>query len=366
MARPIRVVELVSSMEIGGAERVALSLAKRLPQEGFETELWSVALPGSICEQAELDGVKWRSLADRVKNGIRALAQLLRSERIDLLHSHGKRAHFIGAPAARLTGTIYVHTRHASGETNVNWRTRLTEHAIAPLTHIYIAVSEDVQKRAARYRRIVAHRSMIIPNGIDTDLFHPTGDAERATSETLRIGCVARLSEEKRHEDLLAAAASLKRQGLDFRLILVGEGPLRADLERQVRTLGLSDCVEILGTRNDIADLMRGFDLFALSSRCEGLPLTVLEAMATGLPVVATDVGSLGKVIREGETGFLVPPGVPEALADAIQRAANADFRKTAAGAARRVVEEQFSLRKMTDAHAALFKRLLAARGISA
>jgi len=360
--RPINIVQLVNSFELGGAENVALNLSAKIGPPQFKSELWCTGGDGPLAEIAEQEGVVNRAFGRSdppAQCGIKDLARALLARRVDVVHCHGKRAHFRGAVAGALAGVrACVHTRHGLGDVNVAVRPRLLEHLAAPLTDKYVAVSERVLRRAARYRRIVFSKSLVIPNGIDTDLFRPR-ERERA-DDALRVGCVARLSEEKRHCVLLRAVADLRRKGVPVRLVLVGDGALRGELEDLARSLGVAGNTEFLGARRDVPELMRTFDVFALSSRSEGLPLTVLEAMASGLPVVSTDVGSIGEVVAQGKTGFLAPPNSPEQLAAALEKvAADGDWRRQAGNLGRKIVLERYSARKMADAHAKLYLDLV-------
>jgi len=358
--RPLRVVQLVGTFELGGGERVALTLAREIGPPEFVSELWCTGGDGPLTGFARREGAAWRALGSEAKQcGVLKLARALREQRADIVHCHGKRAHFQGAPAAALAGArACVLTRHGLGDLDVSPRVRLIEEAIAPLTHRYVAVCEHVRRHTARYRRIVFAKSIVIPNGVDTGRFHPPPEP-RPPDGVVRIGCVARLSEEKRHRDLLHAAALLHRDRVPLEILLVGDGPLRAALERTTRELGLTGCVTFLGARNDVPELLRSFDAFVLPSRSEGLPLTVLEAMATGLPVVATDVGGVSEAVRDGETGLLVPPGEIRALADALRRvASDAAFRRRAGGSARALAVSRYGLPEMIAAHRALYRRL--------
>jgi len=359
--RTVRVIQLVGTLEVGGGERVALTLARTIGPPRFLSELWCTGGEGPLAELARREGVPCRVLGNgRKQCGIVALARALHEWRADVVHCHGKRAHFRGAPAAALAGArACVLTRHGLGDLGVSPAIRLMEEAIAPLTRRYIAVSEYVRRHTARYRRIVFARSLVIHNGVDTEMFHPKTEPG-PSGGTVRIGCVARLSEEKRHCDLIRAAATVIRRGTPLRLTLVGDGPLRSPLQALARETGIAEHVEFLGQRVDVPELLRTFDAFALASRSEGLPLTVLEAMATGLPVIATDVGGLSEVVRHGETGLLVRSGDVTALADALQTvASDSEFRSKAGRAGRELAVARFSLGQMVSAHEALYSDLV-------
>jgi glycosyltransferase involved in cell wall biosynthesis len=177
------------------------------------------------------------------------------------------------------------------------------------------------------------------------------------------IGTVGRLSRQKAPLDLLAAFAALSRAHADAELVLVGDGPQRAEVEHAVAAAGLGGRVHLLGLRRDVPAILRALDVFALSSRWEGLPRVVPQAMAAGLPVVATRVGAVEDAVREGETGVLVPPGDPETLAARLLELARDPVRARAMGERAREQAEEFSARRMTDQLAALYTECVARRG---
>jgi glycosyltransferase involved in cell wall biosynthesis len=173
------------------------------------------------------------------------------------------------------------------------------------------------------------------------------------------LGTVARLEEQKGHEVLLAAVSRIIREIDDLTVLIVGDGPLRPVLEAQTRKLGLEKVVRFLGTRRDVPLLLRALDLFVMPSRWEGIPLTLLEAMGAGLPVVSTRVGRAGEIIADGVNGLLVPPGDPEALAAAILSACRRpEARRAWAEEARRTVVARYSLDHMLGQFADLYRQL--------
>ena len=185
---------------------------------------------------------------------------------------------------------------------------------------------------------------MVIPNGLDLNAF-----AERKTAGSVRtIITVANLRPEKNHETLLAAAAVLLRTRPGLRFQIVGDGPRRADLEELSHARGLGAHVEFLGHREDIPTLLAAADVFVLPSRSEAFPNGAIEAMAAGLPVVASNVGGLRDLIQNGRTGVLVPPGNPEALAGALQSLIDNPAGAEALGrAARSEVQRKYSFDRM-------------------
>jgi glycosyltransferase involved in cell wall biosynthesis len=219
-------------------------------------------------------------------------------------------------------------------------------------THV-IAVSEAVGETAVRLG-VPRERVVVIPNGVDVERFaaavaDPTVRGENGAPVVGSVGCLAA---RKDYPTLLEALALLDRRGRGFRAVLVGDGKERGPLERRVEELGLAGRVRFLGERPDVERLLPGMDVFVLSSREEGIPNALLEAMAAGRPSVATAVGGTPEVLEDGETGWLVPPSDPSALAVALE-AALADRTEAArrGAAAQRATRERMSIESMVERH---------------
>jgi glycosyltransferase involved in cell wall biosynthesis len=236
------------------------------------------------------------------------------------------------------------------------------------ISHI-VTVSESARRMVARSSGVSPERVTNIPNGIETEAFQKEIDrkrkrAEIGVDESVRlIGIVARLSPEKDHETLFEAFSQLSGEFGEVHLVVVGGGELQEQLSAAARRLAIESRVHFLGYRSDVAELLAIFDCFVLSSRSEGLSITLLEAMAAGLPIVATDVGGNGEVIQNEETGLLVPPAQPSRLAAALKRMltdGEAARRMGERGSAR--VREHFSLDKMVAGYERIYDELL--RGV--
>ena len=195
-------------------------------------------------------------------------------------------------------------------------------------------------------------------NGVESSRARAGG----AHSGPSRLVTVGRLQAPKDAITLVRALAAV--HGSPFETVVVGDGPDRPAVEEEVRRLGLERAVELVGERDDVPELLATADLFVLSSRSEGLPLSILEAMAAGLPVVASRVGGIPEVVVDGETGLLVPPGDPQRLADAVERLlADPSLRRRLGEAGRRRVAEHFDLASVQRAHLDLYRRELARSG---
>lgn len=296
---------------------------------------------------------------------IRAYRRVLRRIRPDIVHCTD-----IDGPAmiaARLAGVRRVVVTHHTPELRpqhsragrvlrrIAWQTR---------PHV-VFTSEFDRETGLRLEGIAAKRSTVIPLGVDLDRFDPARTRDRLHEElglngARVVGTVGLLKPQKGHRFLIAAAEQVVQEEPDVRFVVVGDGALRADLEREVRNRGLDGRFIFLGQRDDVPELVAGFDVFALSSTFEGMCLAVAEALALAKPVVATRVGGVPQTILQGETGLLVPPRDPDALAAAVLwMLHHPDDARRMALAGREHVGRLYPLDRMVTETAALYARLL-------
>jgi sugar transferase (PEP-CTERM/EpsH1 system associated) len=281
------------------------------------------------------------------------------------------------APAVRLAGVRRLvhaeHGRDASDPDGENRKYRRLRRRLAPLIARYVAVSPDLHNWLVDKVGISPAKAALIPNGIDLAPYRGARDNSYRDAElgnfaprgTVLIGHVARLDKVKDQAGLLQAFKQLREQvaQADCRLIIAGEGRERADLERQIVQLGLTESVRLLGNRSDVPGLLAACDVFVLSSIAEGMPITMLEAMAAGLPVVATDVGGMASVVQAGVTGTLVPARNPEALARALaEYATDETLRRRHGDAGRTRALARYGLDTMVSAYTGLYDELLGGR----
>jgi glycosyltransferase involved in cell wall biosynthesis len=284
------------------------------------------------------------------------LARLFARLGIDVVHTHDDRPNVHGAPAAWLAGAACIHTRHSQG-TRLSSRQILLVRAISALNDRFVCISRD-SARHARRQGITRRRLVCLHNGIDIQRFAFAG-ADPAGPAVI----VARLAPEKDLATLLGAAALVAARLPDFRLEVAGDGPCRAELETLAAALGLGEHVRFLGPVRDVPALLGRARLFVLSSLTEGVSLTLLEAMARGLPVLATRVGGNVEVVAEGQTGLLVPPADPGSLAEALAGLWTDPQRCARMGeAGRRRVEQLFDVRRMVAAYESLYHQVARTR----
>jgi glycosyltransferase involved in cell wall biosynthesis len=366
MTSPLGITMVLPTLVRAGMETVTARLALDLRERGHRVSIVCIESSGPLEPELQAAGVSVAVVpALGLATNLRApaLVSWLKADRPDVVHTHSG-AWLKGARAARTAGVpAVVHTVHGLLD-HEPWYSDFLKRRAAACSDAVVAVSEDLRSYLLSRTRLAAADVLTIPNGIDTRLFSP-GPSTRAelvadSEGRFVIGCVARLSHVKNHELLLRAFHEAHRVHSDMLLVLVGDGPLRGDCEALARDLGIADSVRFEGDRQSIPKWYRCFDAFALASRSEGTSMSILEAMASGCPVVATDVGGNAALI--GDTGLLVSSGDAPALAAALVsvRSSPETARRMSAASRQRVME-LFSQRVMVDRYEALYRHLLAA-----
>ena len=279
------------------------------------------------------------------------MRRLLQDLRPDILHTHLYHPNLYGRLAALGLGIPVVAAVHNS-YTRVKFHRRLWNFLLGWASDRVLVGSAQVWQDVRHYDGVPASRLLLLPYGIrlaELDTAWSREEARQALQVSgFVLGAVGRLEEQKGHVYLLAALPEVQSEIPEATLVLVGEGRLRQDLERQVRELGLSDPVRFLGTRRDLPEIYRALDLFVQPSLWEGLPLALLQAMGAGLPVVATRVSGFREVIEDGVNGRLVEPGDPQALARVLlELYRHPEPRARLASAAPDTIRENYSLEAM-------------------
>lgn len=365
-ARPrVRVVHLVLSLDVGGLEKVVLDLARHVDPTRFATRVLCLRDGGPLRPRFEGLGVPVDSLGRRDLPKGRTLLRLvrwLRQARPHVLHTHNPSPHLFGALAARAAAVpVLVHTKHGRNYPDspraVAWN-RLASW----LSDRVVPVSADAAAVARQVEHVPRRKIAVIRNAIDlADFPPPSGPRPGSARHAVHVARLIDVTKDQ--TTLLRAARLVADQDPAFRLTIVGDGPDRAPLTALAGQLGLADCVRFLGYRSDVSALLGAAGFFVLSSRSEGISLTLLEAMAAGLPVVATEVGGNREVVVPGQTGLLVPERSPGALAGAMLALVRDPEQARRLGAAgRRRVEDQFSLPRMVAQYECLYLSLLAGR----
>ena len=337
--RPARVAHVITESNLGGAQRNTLLSVQGLLAAGLDVEL--ICGPGGpLPDAARASGAVAHLLPELVRpvdpvrdvRALLALRRLCRRRGYRVVHTHCTKAGLLGRAAAWWAGVpVIVHTVHgAPFELGPDLPTRVflaLERLAARVTDRLVCVGETFRRQVAGWGIAPEAKLVTIYSGHDFGALRPRRsvaemkDALGLQAAAPIVGSVARLTEAKALHYLIEAVAGLRGRHPGIRLILVGDGPLRPALEATARHHGCAETVVFLGDRDDVADLLPVFDVYAMSSLWEGVGRAMTEAMLCGRPVVATDVGGVRELVIDGQTGLLVPPRDAAALATAIDRA---------------------------------------------
>lgn len=360
-ASKVRVCHVSMCLLTGGLERLLVEFGRNRDGEQFETSFVALDGLGTPAEELTAQGHQVECVSDAVAGKLarlRRLVSIFREGDFDVVHTHNTLAHFYGAFAAKLAGVpVVVNTQHGRG-CGQGWKAKLQFRMANQLTDRIVGVSEDAAELCRQDDSRSAGRTIALLNGVDLDRFVYRGPSTQPVAIS-----VARLSPEKNFATLLRATWILIKDRPDFRLKIVGDGPERPKLEQLSRELNLTGHVEFLGERSDVSELLPQAGFFVSSSRTEGISLTLLEAMAVGLPVVTTRVGGNPEIVVEGKTGQLVRPGSPEELALAMRALLKEEEAWPVYGElARQRVEQHFNVRNMVRQYEDLYRELLGER----
>lgn len=359
----MRVLQVLGNALAGGVEQHVLDLARRLPAEGCDLVCvcphesgFTRAVRDHGCDvliTPVQDDPRWRS--------IQLVVEAIRRYRIDLVHAHMPKAHALAGLAGSLTGVPVLATVHGMN---------ITSHELgitrAVASHLIVVCQEAEYQALAM--GVSPERITRIANGVDTDRFTPHGDgaafrhALGVPEAAPLIGFAGRLSHEKGPDQFVQMAARVLRERADVHFALVGDGNMAGMLRATVAGLGLAQQVHFAGHHTDMAGVYPAFDILAATSRSEGMPLALLEAMACGCPVVAMAAGGVAEVVELGVTGLTADPGDWEGIAlRVLDLLATPEHRRAMAGAARRRVEERFRLERSVRETVRLYRDLIRA-----
>jgi lipopolysaccharide/colanic/teichoic acid biosynthesis glycosyltransferase/glycosyltransferase involved in cell wall biosynthesis len=388
----IKVVRVIARLNIGGPAIHVTTLTAGLDPSRFESILVTGTEnpgEGSLLDAALARGIRpvvipeivgEASLKPRDLKALVALYRLMRQERPQIVHTHTAKAGFLGRLAARLAGVpIVLHTYHGHvlhgyyGPMKTRLLRRM-ERALGRMTDRIIAVSEQVKADLVGYGVVRPEKISVIPLGFDLEPFLNSAAYRDAFQRELGlgngarlVGIVGRVFPIKNHRLFLDAAARVAGEEGNARFVVVGDGILRPEMEQHARRLGIADRVIFTGWRHDLPRIYPDLDVLVVSSKNEGTPVSAIEAMASGCPVVATRVGGLPDLIDDGKTGCLVPSEDPAALAAAILRVLrDPDAAHRMGQAARAQVREQFRAERLIGDLEGLYTELLEEKGMRA
>jgi sugar transferase (PEP-CTERM/EpsH1 system associated) len=367
VAKPIRVMHVVQSLEIGGLENGVVNLLNRLSDERFKHVVCCLTHAGKLAERIrsqDVDVVEMGLPTDRFRFPVMILRRLLRQWAPDIVHTRGWGT-IDAIIAARVAGVSRVihgeHGREASDPKGLNSKKNLIRRALSPMVDRFVCVSDDLRRWLISTVGIAERKVVTVHNGVDLDRFQvQTRDVARRQlglgPMDFIIGTVGRLDPVKDHLSLLTAFAPIAKRSPNARLLVVGGGPMRQVIESQILSLRFSGEVVLLGDRQDVATIMNALNVFALTSIAEGISNTILEAMASRLPVVATRVGGNPELVQDGTTGQLVEARDVAALTTAFAGYLNDSEMCVRHGAAGRIrAEKYFSLERMAADYAELY-----------
>jgi sugar transferase (PEP-CTERM/EpsH1 system associated) len=372
MSETLKVTHVVLSLDVGGLERNIINQIREGQRLGQTVSVVCMERPGTLASLATSYGAKLICLDKRPGFRLEMINRMRRALQIlqpDVVHTHQIGPLFYTGPAARRVGIpLVVHTEHGKedySKLRLRWLTRMASRYAAR----FYCLTVDMAAEVIAHRVVARRKVTVIRNGIDTDCFRAPCDPIAIRRElniplaAPLVGTVGRLNEIKRQDRLLRAFAQVRTQLPDAYLLLVGDGPLFESLRDQASSLGIGERVRFAGYQPRITPYLRAMDVFALTSRSEGMPQAVLEACVVGVPVIATAVGGVPEVIEHGRTGLLVDQGDESALATGLlEILTNRTKAQRMCTAAQELVEMQFSVRRMAEEYHSHFQGLLGAR----
>jgi sugar transferase (PEP-CTERM/EpsH1 system associated) len=369
------VAHVIHRLAIGGMENGLVNLINRMAVDRIQHCIICYTEATEFSNRIERSDVRIYNLGKREGKDLRVwgrLWNLLRRLRPHIVHTRNLATLEAQLPAALAGVRVRIHGEHGWDVGDLDGRkarTRWLRRGFRPLVSKYVAVSAHIDAYLQDVIGVEPTRIDRIYNGVDTQRFAPGAKGLRAVlppgfagAQELVFGTVGRLQRVKDQRTLLDAFARLRARApsLPMRLVIIGDGPLRSELQGAIHALRLDEHVWLGGARDDVAELLRAIDVFVLPSLAEGISNTILEAMASGLPVIASNVGGNPELVVQGETGNLVAPASAEELTVAMADYAKDRQMAAAHGAAGRLrAEAQFSLERMVDRYLALYESSL-------
>jgi len=381
--RKTRILQIITRLIIGGAQETVMLIADMLDRQRYQMDVVSgpqTGPEGSLIEEVRQRGIRLMIVPELVREvnwykdlvAFIRLYRLIKREGYDLVHTNSSKAGIVGRWAAWLAGVpVILHTVHGWGHHDyqhvlVRKAFILLERATAAITDRLVVVSSRNIEKGLADRIGHSHKYVTIRSGIELERFSkPRHDRASMRAQigipttAPVVGTVTRLSPQKAPLDFVAAAISVARALAEAHFVIVGDGPLRSEVEQKIATAGLQDRFHLLGLRRDVADILAAFDVFALSSLWEGLPRVLPQAMAASLPIVATAIDGNAEIVIDGENGILVPPHDCEKLSRAILALLRDSQTAARMGSNGRRRVYEFSAEKMVSDYDQLCQSLL-------
>lgn len=366
---PLLIAHVVYHLGVGGLENGLVNLINRLPASRFRHLIVSLTDYTDFAQRIERNDVEIVALHKPPGHDWRMflrLYRLFRERRPDIVHSRNLAALEAQFPAWLARVPYRIHGEHGRDVSDMDGTSRkyiVQRRLLRPFVNHYIALSRDLERYLVKKIKVSPRTITRIINGVDVERFYPATDPGRkalpegfAGKDDLVIGTVGRLEPIKDQRTLVRAFISLAECYPELagssRLVIVGDGSTRQELQQLISENGLDDQVWFAGARDDVPQLMRDMDIFVLPSLAEGISNTIMEAMASGLPVVATDVGGNTELVIENETGHLVPRDVPKKMAEVLLNyIRQPELAEQQGRAARLRAEKAFSLAAMVESY---------------
>lgn len=369
--RAKKILFVADDFSEGGAASVIFHLISGLDRDRFTPVLGCLDGVGELGEQLRSSGVRVEFL-DRQpgldKRLFKRIPDLMRKEKIDLVHAHGYTAFFYSAlPALSIFFRKILFTEHGRMPPDfVRPKRVIVNKLVTPFIPDVVAVSRSVQDSLVRYEKISKKRIKIIVNGIDLMRFQKDGNKGSVRDELgiapkeKVIAIIARLCDYKNHNNLIQSLAIANKKESRITLLIVGDGPMREELGILAERLGVKDKIIFTGVRHDIPDILDAVEMVALCSYYEGTSITILEAMAARLPVIASRIAGNPDVVMDQETGILVSPDDPDEIAEAIIRlSGSAELRSQMGQAGYRRCMKHYSVERMVEEYESLYDQIL-------
>jgi glycosyltransferase involved in cell wall biosynthesis len=371
---PIRIEYFIDHLKVGGAQRHLVELFSTLDRTRFSPQVCVAKGGGALIPVLEEMGIPVRvfgvtgTLARPATVGaLVRTARRLRADGVQIVHGYLYEGNAIGMLAGRLARVPIL----IASKRSLDRYPRRSQRTVTRLANAFadriVCNADEVRRFVLGEERPLARKLMVIPNGIRIEERMPAPERPAGVAPGVRlVGTIGRLSWKKAYPDFLAMAARVRAVHDDVEFVMIGDGPLRAELEAEAERLGVRPYVHFLGEVHGVRALLRGLDLFVITSVIEGMPNVVLEALAVERPVVATAVGGIPEIIADGQSGLLVPPSDPAALTAACLRLLEDPSGAAALGAeGRRTVLSRFSVGAMTARYSALYDALATAAGLA-
>jgi len=365
--RKIRLMQITHDLAIGGLQQVVVNICRVIDRHRFDVSVLCLRELGAFTPQVEELGIPVKLIKQEDKTDYLSflkVARELKENKIDVIHTHNTQPFVDGTMAALMAGVkTIVHTDHARDFPDKK-RYMFAEWAMSQFAYRVVGVSEHTSANLMKFEKISPKKIITIPNGIDGSRFEITIDREKLkkdlgiTKNGPIMGLGVRLSEQKGITYLLKAMPKVISRSPEVTLVIAGEGPLEDDLKKEAQTLGILDNVRFVGPRLDIPELLKLFDIYVLPSLWEGLPMVLLEAMAAGCPVIATDVGGVAAAVKSGVSGILVKSMDVDALSSAMIRLLeDKEIRTKYSQNAMDIFNKNFSAQIMTRKYEKLYLR---------